>query len=166
MSSWEGRGLELGVHSDKPSGPEALDSLASVCPMLVLLDPLLQHREVSESLLLWFPFPIRSKEWLLWFSEKGNVMKKLLPVNKHNKGRKIQMPQNILYKKIFMHSSFYKFMSRRTAWGTPLPLTQHVPGMPSWFHSAYSWTDPSFHETEMTSSLWNFPRWFCSLLKD
>lgn len=40
------------MHSDKPSGPEALDSLASVCPMLVLLDPLLQHREVSESLLL------------------------------------------------------------------------------------------------------------------
>lgn len=52
-------------------------------------------------------------------------MEKLLPVNKHNKTRRIQMPHKIVYKKIFVHNSFYKFMSRRMACGKPPPLTQY-----------------------------------------
>ena len=31
------------------------------------------------------------------------------------------MSHNILYKNIFAHNSFYKFMSKRIAWGTPPP---------------------------------------------
>lgn len=49
-------------------------------------------------------------------------MEKLLPVNKHTK---TTMPHNILYKKIFVPNSFYKFMRRRMAWGTPPPLTRY-----------------------------------------
>lgn len=47
-------------------------------------------------------------------------MEKLLPVNKHNKTTRTQMSHNILYKKIIVHNSFYKLVSRRMAWGIPL----------------------------------------------
>ena len=62
------------------------------------------------------------------------------------------MSHNILYKNIFAHNSFYKFMSKRIAWGTPPPA-----------HPTCAWNailiplclfpkpPPSFHETEMTS---------------
>lgn len=54
-------------------------------------------------------------------------MEKLLPVNKHNKTRRRQMPHNILHKNISVHNPFYKFMSRRMAWGT---LSLHSPQIP------------------------------------
>lgn len=42
-----------------------------------------------------------------------------------NKHTKTGMPHNILYKKIFVLNSFYKFMRRRMAWGTPPPVSQY-----------------------------------------
>ena len=45
-------------------------------------------------------------------------MGKRLPVSKHNKMTTLEMPHNTPYKKIFVHNSFYKFMSRRMARGT------------------------------------------------
>lgn len=40
-------------------------------------------------------------------------MEKMLPVSKRNKTRKFKVSHNILYKKTFVHKSFYKFRIRR-----------------------------------------------------
>lgn len=125
----------MGVHSDKPSGPQSPQVTGT--SVLLCANTWTYFSSTAKFLkgcCYHFPFPsgLNSDPFDFWRREM--LWKNcFLWIS-------IQMPHNILYKKIFVHNSFYKFMSRRMARGT---LTLHTPnvalckwtGMPSWFLS-------------------------------